>query len=438
MRAKRLTVTLAFVALLGTAFAIAAIRAAKEPRYEGKTVGQWVKQYSTSPYMLDREEALEALQAMPDEVSRYLIPRSLAYGNTGFWRKWHGFAKRLPLAWSQWLSPYDPDRADEIMWQLRPSAAAVLPLLKGSLSRTNTQFYNWAIWLLGTLGEGGEQAVPYLVQACASTNGFTRILAVQSLEHLGAGARGAEAALVNALQDNSTRLRAIVALGHIGLPAIASKPLIQARLASTNLQEQLSAAAALHRIAPEEGTIQLLVHAAGSTNEANQGALVGPILADLGPAARPIVPALLRILREDHSAWSGNSGASRIWGILNGLRRIDPTNHEVVDILLEKLPAADKWRVNAAGYTDLNIALWLVRFDPGEPTGVKVLSHYVQRKNAGDASFGFAIEELRKAGPAAKAAIPALKAAAADPNKDIRKAALKALKAIEEIRKPKI
>ena len=67
---------------------------------------QWVMQYSTSPYMGEKEEAVEALQTMPDEVSRYLIQRSLAYGNTGFWRKWHGFAKRLPPAWSQWLSPY--------------------------------------------------------------------------------------------------------------------------------------------------------------------------------------------------------------------------------------------------------------------------------------------------------------------------------------------
>jgi hypothetical protein len=433
VRAKRLTFILAFVALLGTAFAIAAIRAARQPSYRGRTVRQWVTQYATSPYMGEKDEAIEALQAMPDAVSRYLIPQSLAYANSGFWRAWHGVAKRLPTALSRWPFPYDPDRADEVLWQLRPSAAAVLPLLKDSLSRTNTQYYNYAIWLLGSLGEGGEQAVPYLVQACASTNFYTRILAVQSLQHLGAGARGAEAVLINALQDSRTRLRAIEALGHIGPPAIAAKPLIESRLASTNLQERLSAAAALHRIAPEEGTIRLLAQAAASTNEANEGAVVGSILADLGPAARPIVPALLRILREDDSLWMGNSGAGRAWAILNGLRRIDPTNHEVVRILLDKLPAADKWRSQGGGGMDmdLNIALWLVRFDPGEPTGIRVLSNYVQRRNADDASFGLAIDELRKAGPAAKAAIPALKAAAADPKKEIRKAARWALKAVE-------
>lgn len=99
------------------------------------------------------------------------------------------------------------------------------------------------------------------------------------------------------------------------------------------------------------------------------------------------------------------------------LFRIDPTNHEVIAILLKNFQPSDDY---------FNIAFWLVRFDPGKPHGVAALAELIRGEPV-PAWQSLAMEELAKAGAAAKAAVPALKAVAAGSDPGARKAALRAL-----------
>ena len=71
-----------------------------------------------------------------------------------------------------------------------------------------------------------------------------------------------------------------------------------------------------------------------------------------------------------------------------------------------------------------------MRIDPSEPHGLAVLTEIIQaRGEAGDRYF--AIDVLAEAGTGAKAAIPVLKAASKDKDKEVRKHAIEALKKIE-------
>src|SRR3989442_1792615 len=83
----------------------------------------------------------------------------------------------------------------------RPSAKVLMPRLKPWLSNPEHPRYVFAIGLLRTVGDGGSEAVPFLVQALQSTNLYHRIFAAESLEYFGVEARAAVPALIGALAD---------------------------------------------------------------------------------------------------------------------------------------------------------------------------------------------------------------------------------------------
>ena len=158
----------------------------------------------------------------------------------------------------------------------------------------------------------------------------------------------------------------------------------------------------------------------------------------------PAVDVLLEALKSD-------AGRDRVAGlqaitIADALRKVSPTNREAILILLEKLKgaqgpypqnnAAGSIAMNAYGYAAaganndrLNIASRLIWFDPAESHGLAVL---VETLNS-DPDPGrrtFAAYVLRQAGPGARAAIPALKAALNDKDKAVRTSAASALRKI--------
>ena len=109
---------------------------------------------------------------------------------------------------------------------------------------------------------------------------------------------------------------------------------------------------------------------------------------------------------------------------------------EAYTILLEKLNAAQRldsqnraagpMAMNANGYVAasanndrLNIASRLVWFDPAEPHGLRVLAETLQ-SDPESSRREFAAYVLRLAGPGARAAIPALKAALNDRDRAVR------------------
>src|SRR5439155_4009060 len=102
--------------------------------------------------------------------------------------------------------------AEALLRAARPSAKALMPRLHPWLARPEQPRYLLALRLLGYIGEGRSEAVPFLVQALQSTNRFHRIFAVESLTNLGSAAEPAVPALIGALDDSSTQRRAIRAL----------------------------------------------------------------------------------------------------------------------------------------------------------------------------------------------------------------------------------
>jgi hypothetical protein len=144
------------------------------------------------------------------------------------------------------------------------------------------------------------------------------------------------------------------------------------------------------------------------------------LLQDLGPPAGPALEFLSQHLRHlsvipddyDPSDWERTARA---------IRRLSPTNDEVISILVDRL----SWTKERERGTPAAI---LLRVYPASPEAIATLTQ-IARDPAGLRLF--AIEELRKAGPAAKAAIPALKAVAQGLDPDVNRAAVRALKAIE-------
>ncbi len=169
-------------------------------------------------------------------------------------------------------------------------------------------------------------------------------------------------------------------------------------------------------------------------------------LGELGPAAMPAIDTMLEALRTE-------AGRDRVGGpewitIAEALRKISPTNRAVIPILVEKLKDAEELirqnniaksvRLNAYGYLvasaksdRLNIASRLVWFDPAEPHGLEILIATL-RSDREPGNRDFAAYALRQAGPGARAAIPALKAALNDKDKTVRRAAASALRKIEQ------
>ncbi|MBM3837103.1 MAG: hypothetical protein FJ398_03925 [Verrucomicrobia bacterium] len=79
---------------------------------------------------------------------------------------------------------------------------------------------------------------------------------------------------------------------------------------------------------------------------------------------------------------------------------------------------------------DLNVPAWLVRFDPAESHGLEVIIETL-RSDPEPGQRAFAAYLLRQAGPAAGAAIPALKAALNDKADIVRRAAASALRKVD-------
>jgi HEAT repeat protein len=307
-----------------------------------------------------------------------------------------------------------------------------MPRLKSWLSSPEQPRYVQAIQLLGTVGEGGAEVVPYLVQALRSTNKYRRIFASQSLELFGVEARAAVPALIEALDDPATHIRAIRALGNIGPEAKQAVPSLEALLMTV---DRYAAAAALHKIDPEGSYLRLLIDAVA---DPRAGMAAISELGQLGPMATPAVDAILEVLKAE---------AGQLVSVVDFLRKISPTNRAVIPILIEKLKKVERQGrqnipagstgVYAYGYPAaaaksdrLNIASRLVWFDPAEPHGMEIILETI-RSDSDPGTRAFAAYVLRQAGPGARPAIPALKAALHDKDKTVRRAVASALKKIE-------
>jgi len=442
MRNRRL----AFIAILAAgALAVCALLRpwSSGPSYQGKSAAQWLKLYRSSS-IAEREDARDAFKALGDQAVPYLFSVLTRSRGLSLLRPYEKVWSKLPQPLRKILprvsaGDTNSEAAKALLSDARPSAKVLMPRLKPWLSSPEHPRHGQALLLLGYVGEGAAEGVPFVIRALQNTNRYHRAFATQSIWKLGAEARAAVPALIGALDDPATRIRAIRALGDIGPAAKDAVPRLEQLLVTT---DRLAAATALHKINPQGNYLRLLIDALGDPN-LRSAAIQG--LSELGQAAMPALDTMLKALKTE-------GGRDRVGGpqsmtIADALRKISPTNREVILILIEKLKdverpdrqdtAAVPLARSAYGFgavstksDRLNIASRLVWFDPAEPHGLNVLIETL-RSDPEPARRDFAAYTLRQAGPGAAAAIPALKAALHDKDETVRRAAASALRRME-------
>ena len=226
---------LAFAAIVAAGalvtFALARLLSS-EPSYGGKSAAQWLEVYRRAS-LAEQEDARDAFKGLGDRGVPCLLSVLTRPDRLSLARFYEKLWSKIPLSLRRILPRVSTEEtgrnyARELLRAVRPSAKVLMPRLRPWLTTPEHPRYALAMDLLGTVGEGGSEAVPFLVQALGSTNRYHRIFAAQSLERFGGDARAAVPALIGALADPATRLRVIRALGNIGHAAKDALPALEA------------------------------------------------------------------------------------------------------------------------------------------------------------------------------------------------------------------
>lgn len=195
----------------------------------------------------------------------------------------------------------------------------MLPQLTNALASADQRRRRVALDLLGYVGEGGEAAVPFLVAKLKSEAEIERLLAVHSLQRLGMAAKPALPALIEIVGDTASS-RGILfngcrALGNLGSEATNSLPTLKRRWgAETDPVAKRHLATAICRIAEPEPEVLDSIIAQLSETVHCRGAILA--LAEIGPNAKPAVPALRELATKTHQYWRQAAAA---------LERIEPS-----------------------------------------------------------------------------------------------------------------
>jgi HEAT repeat protein len=233
-----------------------------------------------------------------------------------------------------------------------------------------------------------------------------------------------------ASQHRLVRLEAIGLLGRLGPAARAAIPLL---IKSATLEADdpdtshwnLSASRALGQVAAgseaSAAAIATLTHVLRSKQLRRQ-AQAAAGLAEFGQAAEVAIPDLIRLLEEtagrpDSVEWHAAAAA---------LVRIAPGTRSASEALTALIATACAPGSPRPSHRDIYEGLW--RFGPSE----QVVSFLTRALEPGDrAATEGAITALQHLGPAARAAIPKLKALREQGDETIRQAADKALSALD-------
>jgi hypothetical protein len=324
--------------------------------------------------------------------------------------------------------------AAEALLALKPPATLLLQPATNAFAGTN-QFRHWAgCWLLGCIGPGAEQATPWLAQGWRSTVAWEVYLAALSTQRLGPAARGVVPDIINLLSQTNPPVefgllkQICQALGSIGAQAAPAIPILKQRFASqTNLTLRVAIADALGRIDATESAAlaAVLEEMRPEANASNRQSDIRALLA-LGPRAKAAEPLLLEWLADP---------SDQVWvDAASALQQLGTRNEPMLPLLISKLKAKHNAKLKVADQYGLYCAASAVaRADPGNAEAIAVLIDIVKSASGWCPN---AIQDLAQLGPAAKAAIPALREARASRQVWLRKAAAKALKQIEAPPRP--
>ncbi len=385
---------------------------AKEPAYQGKTLGHWTMAAKSKKPAVRVKAAMALGNIGPTAVPALTgllkdedsAVRSMAAGELGF---------------------------------IGPQACAAVPILKGLLYDKDAQ--RTAAIALGQIGPGAESAVPALIELFTHKNFMVQQSAVIAVGQIGPGAKMAVPALIEVLKDEDAQRGAATSLGQIGPAAKAAVPSLIALLSDDKNEDvRYAAAVALVQIGPEvKAAVPVLIEMLGSQNDQRAAA---EALDQIGPGAKAAIPALTKLLR------GGDSDMRQF--VASILGRMGPEAKAAVPALTKMLssqddrgaavdalgqigpgaktavPALAKLLRDADSRMRQRAASSLGRMGPEASVAVPALTKMLSNQD----DRGAAVDALGQIGPGAKTAVPALVELLQD--KDLRSGVISALSAI--------
>ena len=322
VKKKALIVT----AILGAAFALFFLLWPPEPKYQGRSVSEWLDDLAArkkTPYY-------EAMRHIGTDAVPYAV-RNLALNDSRWHSKYSSFWDELPDP----LTNVFP-KPKKLLSELEgvfvfyyvgtnsiPHAIALLKHPSPTVRRTAAR----GLAELREKSAAAKQAIPALIEALSDEDQDVRFDAAVALAAMGADASNAVPALAKIVtnmalgssSESDVRLHAIVmmALGKIGPPAISTLPLLKASLQETNSYLSGQAAVAIWRISGDVATaLPVLLREMPGTVEPRKGDWI-VALGEMGPRAKEAVPQLRTELARDRFIFVLDD-------VTNALKKIDP------------------------------------------------------------------------------------------------------------------
>ena len=305
---------LILIPLAGLLLALGAwflIRDTGEPKYQGRPVAFWFREFCQTAGVLRPSartrfrQASNAFHSMGTNAVPFLLKAAMTTGKERPDRRaLLELMSGLPPSFSapRYVSPEDARRrAAQLLGKVRPPAGMVLPRLRHALNDPNSPPFEWALSVLQTVDGGSEPLVPYYAAGLRATNSQTRLVVTRFLEGFGAKAAPAVPGLLDILRmtprTNALFKAAASALGAIGSNAAPALPLLSKACAEeTNWDQRCTFAEILWRIGPGESEALGLL-AGALTNQQNfsdQVRFAAWHLGPLGTNAVAAIPALLQ------------------------------------------------------------------------------------------------------------------------------------------------
>jgi hypothetical protein len=247
------------VVLAGLAARSAYLRS-QQPKYEGRTAKEWVEFYSRQatsahPYQVPEKEAEVVFRSLGPEAQSYLIQEFLLGTRPSRNRtNLYTLSDKLPSALRLRLLR-DPRIRFAVIGEAvrlsRPDWPVFAPHIEAVMQEGDTNRILAALSILGRVGQGATNAVPYLVAGLTDTHWLPQAMAQQSLEHLGTNAAGALPQLLPALTNGTWNPRHLRIIGNLGPMAREALPSLETLFRqSTNPQHTRDVAVALLQIDP--------------------------------------------------------------------------------------------------------------------------------------------------------------------------------------------
>lgn len=266
---------------IGAIFFVIRVVQPREPRYEGRSLGSWLDDFS-SGNSNETYQAGIAVRRMGTNAIPFLLD-ILSYKESPAHKRLRQFTEKLP----NWLHILERDSshniaAAEAMNALGPMVEPVYPTLtnlfhngkpttagialagigqKGVLFLVNAMtnqnvsvsFHNTAALALASARSDFDMVVPALIQVLQTASSSARSIAAMSLGTLHHKPEIAVPALIESLNDPNDTLRAyaIFALGEFGPQAVASVPMLLQAINDKDSTVRMRSKEALQKISPD-------------------------------------------------------------------------------------------------------------------------------------------------------------------------------------------